>query len=146
MIPSIDGAVVSPNLDYPRPTGGISMGATRAYRNASSGTWDLSHFNDVIVAKLILPQGNWLITGRVVIHNGDNDWQPGVVSIVRQANVIEDIVRFDNVPATIRYLAYVQTIINVKEEDTVTLNCNTYKGEAQFPSLIAFDVDSFELM
>lgn len=117
------------------------MGANIAFRNASPGPWTTTHFNNVIVAKLVLPQGNWVVTGRLILQNDDNDWQAGSASIIRQANVVVDLFDIGNMLPAVRHTCYLQTIIHIDEEDTITLNCNTYKGWIHCASLMAFDVD-----
>ena len=42
----------------------------------------------------------------------------------------------------VRHMAYLQTLVYIEEEDTITLNCNTFRGEATDASLLAFDVDN----
>jgi hypothetical protein len=118
------------------------MGANIVYKTASPGSWDLEHFNNVIVAKLVLPRGNWVVMGRLIMTNDDNDWQPGSASINQQANVVVDLVTFGNMMPPVRHMVYLQAVVYIAEEDVITLNCNTYKGQAECASLMAFDVDN----
>ena len=104
------------------------------------GTADPSGFADVVVAKLELEAGAWVIIGRAVVHNGDGDHQHVTARIVHDANVIIDNV---NVYADghKEHCLAAQATLKSRRPETVVLACNTFNGNAKFDSLIAFKVD-----
>jgi hypothetical protein len=60
------------------------MGAEIALQTASPAQVWLNNFNNTIIAKMELEEGNWFVLGRVVLGNGDTDFQAGTAQLVRQ--------------------------------------------------------------
>ena len=117
------------------------MGAELAVHDKQPAGWvDLFGFADVVVAKLELEAGVWVIIGRAVVLNGDGDPQFVTARIVHDANVIIDNVSVYAHGVT-RHCLVVQATLKSRRPETVVLACNTFKGTAEFGSLIAFKVD-----
>jgi hypothetical protein len=103
---------------------------------------DLNHFSDVIVVKLELEKlGHWVIFGRVPVDNFDGDDQTVTAKIIHDANVIIDEINIYAGGKT-RHCLAVQATLKSNRSETVVLACSTYKGIAEFGSLIAFNVDN----
>ena len=67
------------------------MGAQLAvHAKQQQGVLQLNHFTDIIVVKLELEQGSWVIFGRVLVDNFDSDDQTITAKIIHDANVIID--------------------------------------------------------
>jgi hypothetical protein len=121
------------------------MGAERAAIAASPGGATLRHHNDEIVAKLELEdeKGHWILMGRVNIINADGDRQWATAKLVHDANVVITSVR-GYIDFLDDWCVYLQAGFIVSGQETVTLECSTYNGAAQFASIIAFRVDSID--
>src|SRR5262249_12383097 len=116
------------------------MGAELAIRGQQSGIAQLRNFADVIVVKLELEKGCWVIFGRVLVDNFDSDQQTIAARIIHDANVIIDGIEIYADEKTRACLA-VQATLRSTRAETVVLVCSTYKGIAEYGSLIAFKVD-----
>ena len=117
------------------------MGAEVAvHAHQAAGTLHLSHFADVILAKLELEVGSWVIIGRAVLYNSDGDPQYLTARLIHDANVVIDNVSLYSKRET-RHCLAVQATLKSRRRETVVLACNTYDGNAEFGSLIAFKVD-----
>jgi hypothetical protein len=107
-----------------------------------TGGWvELHGFADVIVTKLELEMGVWVIVGRVVIKNTDGDNQMVTAKIVHDANVIIDHVTIW-APSATQHCMAVQATLKSRRPETVVLMCNTFSGHVFSGSLIAFKVDN----
>jgi hypothetical protein len=117
------------------------MGAELAvHAKQPAGQIGLSHFADVIVAKLELELGVWVIIGRAAVLNGDHDPQFVTARIVHDANVIIDNISLWSHGST-RHCLAVQGTLKSRRPETVVLACNTFSGYVESGSLIAFKVD-----
>ena len=119
------------------------MGAKIAVSAVNNGSMNLNNFNDVLMVKMKLEPGNWVIKARVVLYNRDSDDQNVSARIVHDANVVID--RLDiGVGEYWVGCIYLQGTLATERDETIELICSTYKGSAQSGSLIAFDVDDIE--
>ena len=100
----------------------------------------LNQFADVIVVKLELEKGSWVIFGRALVDNFDSDNQTIAARIIHDANVIIDEIDIFAGEKT-RHCLAVQATLRSNRAETVVLVCSTYKGIAEYGSLIAFKVD-----
>jgi hypothetical protein len=117
------------------------MGAELAvHATQTGGPVGLSGFADVVVAKLELEIGAWVIIGRAVLFNADGDHQAVTARIIHDANVIIDDVSVYAQGGNRQCLA-VQATLKSRRPETVVLACNTFSGNVEFGSLIAFKVD-----
>jgi len=116
------------------------MGAELAIRGQQSGIAPLNNFADVIVVKLELEKGSWVIFGRALVDNFDSDPQDIAARIIHDANVIIDGIGIHADGGT-RHCLAVQATLRSNRAETVVLLCSTYKGIAEYGSLIAFKVD-----
>src|SRR5262249_12181211 len=116
------------------------MGAELAIRGQQSGIASLHNFAEVIVVKLELEKGSWVIFGRVLVDNFDSDQQDITARIIHDANVIIDGINIYADGKT-RHCLAVQATLRSNRAETVVLVCSTYKGIAEYGSLIAFKVD-----
>jgi hypothetical protein len=120
------------------------MGAELAIRT-SGGTAILNKFADNIVAKLHLETGSWVIFGRVFVANLDGDKQYATVRLVHDANVdLDSVVQYIESWDHVCYSMH--GMLNVREKETITLNCNTYYGTAQDASIVAIKVDTISIV
>jgi hypothetical protein len=120
------------------------MGADRAVTASTPGKADLKHFNDEIVAKMeLVDEGRWILMGRVALRNGDEDSQFGTAKLVHDANVAIDKLTI-NVRGYATVIFFLQAGLIVSGREVVTVECNTYYGDASAGSLIAFKVDNIE--
>jgi hypothetical protein len=120
------------------------MGAERAISVSQSGPAAIRNFNDEIVAKMEMGDGgSWILMGRVSIWNRDGDKQYATAKLVHDANVV-----IDSVTTYIDYLEgygfYLQAGFVTEGEETITLECNSYDGQAEYGSIIAFKVDRID--
>ncbi|CAN7757879.1 hypothetical protein LJR296_006853 [Cupriavidus necator] len=121
------------------------MGAKLAVTTSNPGTAWLHNFADTIVAKIeLVGGGKWVIMGRMILGNGDGDYQGATAKLVHDANVVLDHAEIQ-LKGGIRTCMYLQSCLIVKEREVITLECNTYKGEASCASLIAFNVDDIQV-
>lgn len=121
------------------------MGAEIAVTTANPGTTFLNNFNSTIIAKMKLTEGNWVILGRVVLGNGDGDYQSGTAQILHDANVVIDQALLWLLGGE-RVCISLQGTLSARGDETITLNCNTYKGEASSAALLAFKVDQISMV
>jgi hypothetical protein len=79
----------------------------------------------------------------VVIINHDGDSQNATAKILHDQNVPIDLVK---VWAESHWTGCIalQATLSVKEGESVTLECNTYDGRAEFGSLFALRVDTID--
>jgi hypothetical protein len=125
------------------------MGAELAVMTKSGGTWSsmavLNNFADTIVAKLELTGDNdkWILFGRVMIINMDSDNQ-GASALMHNANVSLDTVELWMLEHE-RQCVTLHAALVVRERETITLECNTYKGGAYAASIVAIKVDDFQI-
>ena len=119
------------------------MGAELAISDSTPGGATLQHFNDEIIAKIHLDDGNWILMGRCTLVNADGDKQYATAKLVHDANVVIDSVRL-----YIDYLdevcVYLQRAFVAEGEQTITLECNTYDGATSYGKIIAFKVDAID--
>jgi len=101
------------------------MGAELAIRGQQSGIASLHNFAEV---------------GRVLVDNFDSDQQDITARIIHDANVIIDGINIYADGKT-RHCLAVQATLRSNRAETVVLVCSTYKGIAEYGSLIAFKVD-----
>jgi hypothetical protein len=122
------------------------MGADLAITAGSTGTTQLNNFNDVVMAKMELPGdgGKWILMGRVYLTNFDGDPQWVTASLLHDRNVVIDQVRLWIPGEEYRQCFYLQAGFVANGKETVTLECNTWKGEANDGSLIAIKVDNID--
>jgi hypothetical protein len=120
------------------------MGAKFAVSASNNASFNLNNFNDVLIVKLKLNPGSWVVMARVVLYNYDGDLQTLGAKLVHDANVVIDRV---DIWANARSegCVYLQGTLTTKRDETIELICSTYKGMAQSGSLIAFDVDNIEV-
>ncbi|WP_427017084.1 hypothetical protein ACQCSX_20745 [Pseudarthrobacter sp. P1] len=117
------------------------MGAELAVTAANKGTVGLNGFNDTLLVKIKLPApGTCVVLGRAMVRNHDSDPQFMSGKILHQANVEIDRLEVYSDGGD-RICMALQGTVNAEENELVTLECNTYKGDASFGSLIAFLVD-----
>ncbi|WP_230532709.1 hypothetical protein [Microvirga roseola] len=103
----------------------------------------LNGFADTELVKLMLRLGDWALFGRVLVYNHDGDNQFVNAKILHHQNVPLDAV---TVWATQSWRGCIalQATLPVKDVEPVTLECNTYKGIAEFASLFALRVDGID--
>jgi hypothetical protein len=117
------------------------MGAGLAFHATQPALLNLNHFADVIAVKLELEKGGpWVIIGRAIVHNHDGDYQAVTAKLVHDANVVIDNVKIW-APGKTRYCVALQTTLKSTRPETIELVCNTFDGDVEFGSLIAFNVD-----
>lgn len=120
------------------------MGADLAVTASNTSTVWLHNFADTIIVKIELARGGkWVIMGRALLGNGDGDYQGATAKLVHDANVVIDQANIW-LNGGNRTCMYLQGCLVAKEREVITLECNTYKGEASWGSLIAFRVDDVE--
>jgi hypothetical protein len=119
------------------------MGAELAVTSKRDAALILNNFVDTTMVKLRLRKGSWAIFGRVEWYNGDGDLQWW------KANVIASGVKIDHVDMWAedhaRGIIALQATLKVAKQETVELSCNTYKGYAEYGSLLAIKVDDIEV-
>jgi hypothetical protein len=121
------------------------MGDVRAVTAFSPGGASLQDFHDEIVVKMDLEdsKGKWVLMARVDIINGDPDKQYATAKLIHDANVEIVSVR-GYIDFIDDWCVYLQAGFLVDGNETVTLECNTYNGAAQFGSIIAIKVDDID--
>jgi hypothetical protein len=80
-----------------------------------------------------------------VLGNGDGDYQSGTAQLLHDANIVIDQALLWLLGGA-RVCVALQGTLTVKRHETITLNCNTYKGEASCASLIAVKVDAISMV
>src|SRR5262245_23295580 len=107
----------------------------------------LMNYLDEVVVKIELSQGDWIVWGRVVLFNKDGDDQPFTAQLcgdvgVSDVGVIDDVgYRIEGEGAETLSL---QGGVSLRRTETVTLQCNTYRGSALQGSIVAVKVDAIE--
>jgi hypothetical protein len=120
------------------------MGAKVAVSASNNASISLNNFNDMLIVKMKLNPGNWVINARVVLYNHDGDLQTVGARIVHDASVVIDRVDIW-ASAFWEGCVYLQGTLATKRDETIELICSTYKGSAESGSLIAFDVENIEV-
>jgi len=122
----------------------IGMGAELAIQASNQSTFSLHHFADTVMVKMELTRGGkWVMMGRATMWNFDGDVQGATAKIIHDTNVVIDQVQMWLAGGG-RTCIYLQSCFVAKEREVIALECNTYKGEASFGSLIAFRVDDIQ--
>ena len=104
----------------------------------------LGNFHDEIVVKMDLREGKlWILMGRVVLRNSDDDGQYATARLIHNANVPLDEATAHIPPGESCF--YLQAGLAAEGRETVTLECNTYSGGARHGSIIAFAVDHIDV-
>jgi hypothetical protein len=108
------------------------------------GTAHLHDFNDTIVVKMVLrAKGKWILMGRVVITNLDQDEQYATAKLVHDANFVKDSVMV-NIPHPGYDCLYLHAGFISNGDETITLECNTHNGLAWHGRIVAFSVDEID--
>jgi hypothetical protein len=127
------------------PKEGTEMGAERAVTAVTPGTQavPLSGFNDVILATIkLVDKGHWILTGRVLLFNVDGDSQFASAKLVHDGNMVD--VLSTRIRSFDRACVYVQAGVVDNGGGTVTLECNTFDGDAVSGSIVAIKVDHID--
>ena len=120
------------------------MGAEVAVHARNNANVNLLGFADVTVLEMRLGKGRWVVLGRVTMINLDSDQQPATAKIVYDIKQTIDVYSFWPYEV-FRGCVALQGVADLTNEVTViALQCNTYKGQAEYASLIAFPVDRLE--
>ena len=122
------------------------MSVDRAVVANQPGGASLRNFNDEIVVKMQLEdddEGWWILMARVTLISSDSDRQNATAKLVHDANVviIEETNYMDYLDPICVYL---QVGFQVKGKETVTLECNTFKGVGNLGSVVALKVDEID--
>ena len=105
---------------------------------------NLKGFNREIVVKMELAgEGNWLLFGRVLLNNSDDDPQYATARLVHDANVVIDEYK-EYISHHDPFTVFLRAGLQAKGNETVTLECDTYDGWARLGSIIALKVDTIE--
>ena len=120
------------------------MGAEVAVHARNNANFTLLGFADVTVLEISLGRGRWVVLGRVTMINLDSDQQPATAKLVYDINATIDVYSFWPYEV-FRGCVALQGVVDLKNEATVVaLQCNTYKGQAEYASLVAFPVDTLD--
>lgn len=117
--------------------------AGTAFVNSNPGDFFLEHFNDVVVLRLGVKEGNYVVFGRVVISNGDADRQNACARIaVRDGADLSDKVELSLQGGNISHCFYLQGTLRVDPGKTeiIDIRCSTFQGLASQFSLFAVQV------
>ncbi|MEU6587283.1 hypothetical protein [Nocardia sp. NPDC046763] len=125
------------------------MGITFATQNPGRRVAGLHHFNYEPLCRLAVapvgggkaPAGDYLVFGRVVIANFDDDFQDATARITAYDGTVLIDEATIRVSSGLRVAVSLQGTIHLDSETILDLNAGTYEGEAGQASLIAIQVD-----
>jgi hypothetical protein len=112
-----------------------------AFVNSNEGGPPLNNFNDVVVLRLQVKPGTYVVFGRVVILNQDGDPQNASARVTSKdgSNLIDKVeVRIPG--RTTRSSVSLQGTVRVDQTDLVDIRCSTFNGQATNSSLFAIEV------
>ena len=102
----------------------------------------LTHFTPKTVLSLQLPNGLYVVHGRVAVMNRDSDPQNTSGSIkVRSSLVVLDTMTVHLEGHGEMFFRF-QCVLKLEEDDTIDLEVATFVGMWQYASLIAHTVDA----
>ncbi|AUT66282.1 hypothetical protein [Paraburkholderia terrae] len=120
----------------------MSVDAVLRRDNLNGG--DLDDFHDTAVLRIELAEGLWVVIGRVFLWNFSGTKQY-VTARLRQKSTGADVDYKRNYQAEQQICYSLQAVLEVKDRlDTVSIQCDTYKGRWESPSIVAIRVDSID--